>query len=283
MIQSYPGTYLLSPIDHKQYYHIDGTNIDLWISKRSENNFRERNPQLGRVEAINESDNPCGMRAGDIVAVNHRTFYKAQVGENAGFVLQDDHTEYEGRRLFRVFPESIFFKYNNHTPEVLPGYALCNEVDELEELKFEQNKAEFFYVKSFSQQGVVTHGNNVGKRVLVKKNAFYLITLDKVDYFKVKESEIVALIENGEAIPTEGNEIVEYFDDEIKHAIFDLSHMKKNNNVTAKLPNGSLAQVWRNNGVAFGGKWLIDDEMILWRWKDGMLNVDAPIGERILL
>ena len=282
-MKSNAGTYLLSIIDHKQYYHIDGTDIDLYIDKAAENNFRERNPQLGLVEAVCEEDNPFGLKVGDIVAVNHRTFFRAEVGPHRGFIYQD-HVEWEGKLLFKVNPYFIFFKYNNRTPEVLPGYVICEAVEEVDELKYEQNEAKFFHVKSFAQVGTIKYGNGIyqpGKKVLVKKSAFYLITLDKVDYFKVRESEIVAFIDGDETIPTDGNEVVEYYQDELKHAIFDLSTVKKNNHVTAKRQDGTLIQVWRNNGVPYNGKWVIDADCYIFAWRHGMRESNLPLGKRI--
>jgi hypothetical protein len=109
--QSYPGTYILSMIDHKSEIEISG--IILTIINSAQNNFRDRNPQLGKVEFICDTDNPLGLKVGDTVAVNHRTFYTAQAGPQGHRFQYQDHTEYEGVKLFRPLTEHIYFKYNN--------------------------------------------------------------------------------------------------------------------------------------------------------------------------
>lgn len=255
------GIYLLSIIDHKHF--VEFSNITLQIENSYENNFRERNPQLGRVEAVPE-DNFLHLEVGDTVAVNHRTFYYAQIGENKGFVIKD-HTVYDGVKLFRVLPEQMFLKYNNKVAEALPGFAICSNVEEKKELHLEPNEGKFYWTKEFSQRGTCEQGVHAGKEVLVLKNAFYLITLDKTDYFKVNENEIVAIIEGEEAIPVNGRYMVEY-EEEKSHSFLDLSAVKKPNNVTATDENGRKLQVWRNQGVKWGDKYIIDNEMEIGEW-----------------
>lgn len=275
-------TYLLSVIDHKSTHQIQGTDITLLISKSMENNFRERNPQLGRVEAVGE-DNPLNLSVGDTVAVNHRTFYHANVGPDKSF-LPKEFVEHDGVKIFRAELSQILFKYNNHKPELLPGQIICSGVEERKILGFDTNTGEFIWSKEFVNEGTVLYGNDKfqeGKKILVSKFGFYLVTLDGVDYFKVHENQVVAFVENGEAIPTPGNSLVKY-DTVVEHAFLDLSHVKPLNNITATDTNGNRMQVWRNNGVEWNGHWIINEEMIVWRWKQDIPET-APFGERITL
>lgn len=295
------STYLLSPINHKENYHIDtpdGEQIDLYIDKSFENNLRERNPQLGLVEAI-PIDNPYNLVVGDIVAVNHFTFY-GDIGTDKSFKIQP-HVEYGGKKLFKVLLRQIFFKYNNKTPEPVGEFLLCRDVQEQSTLCMNPNSGDFFWTKEFKQEGIIFYGNNdlpAGTKVLVLKNAFYLITLDKVDYFKVLKDEIVAKIIDGEGMPVGRNMIVEYLPEK-PHSFLDLSQTKKGNNCRAKvLAIGEInytreidgdvincvdhsmkslnindeIQVWRNQGVEYDGKRIIDTEMMLWRWDEKAEN-----------
>lgn len=263
-MRSNPGTYLLSMIDHKSEIAMSG--IILTIINSSQNNFRDRNPQLGKVEAICEYDNPLELKVGDIVAVNHRTFYKAQVGPQGHRFQLQDHCDYEGIKLFRPLTEYIYFKYNNGIPELIRGYIICTDVEEHTILGYDTNTGEFLHKKEFKQEGTILVGNDkypTGSKVSVLKYAFYLITLDKVDYFKVKESEIVVIDGN----PAPGYFAVEYVDDKKVHSMFDLSEMKSVNVCNARTDGGELVYVWRNQGVPLNGKMIIDENSVIWHYE----------------
>ena len=240
--------YLLSPIDHKSV--ING----LIIAKEYENNLRERNPQLGIVVC-----DKGGLKKGDIVAVHHFSFC-SEIGKDKSFLWQE-HVEHDGKKVFKVPADKIYFKYNNKTPEVLPGFCICKDVEELKSLNMDANTGVFSWSKRFDKSGYCTHGKYAGKHVIVKNFAFYLITLDGIDYFKVREDEVV--LADGE--PTEGNHLVEYI--EHKHELFDLSAMRANNVRARDVKTGEEMQVWRNNGVEWNGKWVIDNEMIIWMYE----------------
>ena len=213
-MKSLHGKYLLSVIEHKSQVKI--ADIILTIINSYQNNYRDRNPQLGKVEAVNDDDNPLGLKVGDIVAVNHRVFYKAQAGKEGHRFEYQEHIEHDGVKLFRPLNEHIYFKYNNDTPELINGYIICTGVEEHTTLGFDTNTGEFLHSKEFKQEGTVLIGNDrfpTGSKISVLKHAFYLITIDKVDYFKVNENEVVIL--NGE--PANDYFTVEYLDDTIEH------------------------------------------------------------------
>ncbi len=281
------STYILSIIDHKAHHEIQvgGDVIDLLVDKSYENNLRERNPQLGRVEAVGD-DNPYGLIVGDIVAVNHRTFY-GNIGDNRAFIVKD-HFEMDGKWFFKVLCEQILFKYNNKTPEPLGDTIICTEVSELSELRSEANKdINFYRYKEFGQFGTVLCGDSdlpCGTRVLTLKYAFYLVTLDGMDYFKVKKSEIVGRISGEDIVPVGKYILIEYIEPEKRHAFLDLSFVKKELGVKARIlasntlpiseminwrtetPSGDVL-VFRNQGVEYNGKRLIDIESIIWRFE----------------
>lgn len=287
-MKALPRTYILSPILHKDSYTMDN-GIVLFIDKSYENNLRERNPQLGRVEALPD-DNWLSLCIGDIVCVYHFTFY-GDIGKDRSFTFKD-HYEEGGIKYFPVKEEQMFFKYNNRIPEMLPGYLLCNGIAERDILNWNPNTCEFFHTKELEQRGVVTHTDGsfeIGSDVLVLRNSFYSITLDKVEYFRVRRREIVATIENDEAIPTDDNLLVEYLPTEeqshykywkSKGVEIDWRNYK---NVDARvirgggkkvfgLPwvtdsSGDILMVYINQGVKWKDMWVLtDDDMMIGRY-----------------
>lgn len=290
------GTYILTMINHKEEYHIDtadGVGIDLVISKSYENNLRERNPQLGRVEAVCDV-NPLQLQVGDIVAVNHFTFY-GDIGENKSFTLQP-HFEYEGQRYFKVYPRQIYFKYNYKVPQPVGDVILCSNVATKDTLGFDPNSGAFFHTSEFVQRGIVAYGNGsieTGDEILTLRSAMYLITLDKIDYFKVLRSEVVGIIRGEEVYPYGDSLLVRYKADEYQNGYSPLLYgtgIAMSNNVTAEvvrtnelpkdqylvykgnhkfdfteMPNvGDTVQVYRNQGVPFGDCWIVSPESVLY-------------------
>lgn len=263
--------YLLSLINHKEEYQLTD-DVVLYIDKSYENNLRERNPQLGRVEALPE-DNYLGLSVGDTVAVNHFTFF-GDIDKERRTTLKS-HVIHEGIKLFKANERQIFFKYNDKIVEPLPGYEVCCNVKEIFELKFIDTTASIERNKKFDKVGTIAYGERSGTNILVKSNAFYLITLDGIDYFKVRQDEIVATIKDEIITPELDTLLVEYLPEKI-HAFLDLSLCKPLNNITTRvlvsrikgIEPGELIQVWRNNGVEYNGKWLIDEEIICWRYEE---------------
>lgn len=253
------GTYLLSMIDHKSEYQLND-DITLQIDKTFENNLRERNPQLGMVEAICE-ENDLNLKVGDIVAVQHFTFY-GDIGTNKSFELKE-HVVHDGKKLFRAYEWQIFFTYNDNVAQPIGNFILCETVDE-----DKSQSGIILESKPHKNKAIVTHGDNdlkPGDIVLVLDNALYSITLDKHEYFKVKKDEVVAILKGDEIIPINGNVVIEYLPE--KENLLDLSWCKKINNITAKKESGELLQVYRNQGVKYQDKRIIDEEMILWHYE----------------
>lgn len=249
-MRALPNTYLLSPVLHKDTYELEN-GVLLAIDKSFENNLRERNPQLGTVEGLPDN-NWLNLKVGDLIAVNHFTFY-GDIGENKTFKLKE-HVIHDGKMIFPAVERQMFFKYNDKTPETLPGYLICDWVVEPEE-HFGVYFGERKYI-------LCTHGKYKGKEIKALNNAMYLITLDKQKYYKVREDEVVWA--DGELV---GDwMVVEYLPE--KETLLDLSLAKKNNNLTAKCVKGKyegqLLQVYRNQGVEWDGKRIIDEDMILW-------------------
>lgn len=225
-------------IDHKSTYDLGP--VEIQIEKQYENNLRERNPQLGRVEAS------CGeLSVGDIVAVNHFVFY-GDVGPDKSFTLQPNCGG-----LFRANDRQIFFKYNNGVPEPLNDYILCEWVIEQEE-HFGVYFGERKYIRC-------THGEYAGSDILTLPHAMYMVTLDKVDYYKVRKDEVVCV----DGRLREGYSYIEYLPE--KESL--IWGAKKPNTLLALchegVYNGETLLVYRNQGVSFRNGFIIDDEMIV--------------------
>ncbi len=283
MLTPNEGIYLLSMIDHKSTYRL-ADDLEISISKEFENNLRERNPQLGLVEFI-PGDNPLELKVGDVVAVNHFTFF-GDIGKNKSFNIQD-HTVLEDKKIFKVLPRQIYFKYNNETPEPLKDYILCQEVEIEDTVTYVDG--EFKHEKKWKQTSVVTHGDWKGKTILVLPNSFYLVTIGKTDYYKVRKDEVVAFIEYGEIVPINKNIVVEYVPEK-EHPFLDLSMVKKPIDVMAKVikkpvsdewneivglivcgittPEGDYCQVYRNQGVAYKGYRVVSGDMIIFKYEE---------------
>ncbi len=273
-----PQTYILSIIDHKAQIALS-EDVTIQIDKSFENNLRERNPQLGRVEAVCD-ENPLGLQVGDIVAVNHFTFY-GDIGENKSFTLQP-HFDYNGKTHFKVYPRQIYFKYNYRVPEPVGDVILCVGVETKTSVGFDPNSGQFFHTSEFVQIGTVAYGNGEFKKgdsVLTLRSAMYLITLDRTDYFKVLRREIVAKVVDDTPIPVGDNIVVRYRADEYQNGYSPLLYgtgIQMSNNVMADViavPTGRRVegmvqmtvsgyasegvQVYRNQGVPYNDVWVV--------------------------
>ena len=246
--------YLLTPILHKDSYQLTD-DIVIAIDKSFENNLRERNPQLGTVEAMPDN-NFLNLKVGDVVACNHFTFY-GDIGQDKAFTFRD-HFEHEGKKYFPATEFQIFFKYNDKQPEVLSGYILCEYNIEVEE---------HFGVYFGEKESIMcTHGIYAGKEVIVLKNAMYLITLDKKEYYKVREDEVVWV--DGRVV---GDNLLVKLLPEKQHEIYTL----KTNNQTAialtalnNIMVGDVLQIYRNQGVETPQGYCIPMDTVIGIWED---------------
>lgn len=254
-----PSTYILSPINHKENYELSN-GVMLYIDKSFENNLRERNPQLGRVEAVPDN-NPLGLAVGDTVAVNHFTFY-GDIGKDRAFKIQD-HFTIEGVMHFRAVPYQMFFKYNNEVAEPFSDYILCEY-----HIEAEEHFGVYFGDKKMIN---CTHGIYEGSEVLVLNNAMYLITLGRKEYYKVRVDEVVCV--DGNAV---GKYMMIEYLPEVVHGIFDLSMVKKPNNLSAMVIQsthkdvhvGDKVRVYRNQGVGFDTYRLIEEDSIIFIYEE---------------
>lgn len=231
---------------------MDGTILE--IDKSFENNLRERNPQLGRVEGVPDG-NVLGLVEGDVVAVNHFTFY-GDIGANKSFKLQD-HFVHDGKMIFRATLRQMFFKYNDKTPECFEDYILCEKHTEPEE-----HFGVYFGDKT---TWVCTHGCYVGSEVVTLKNAPYLITLDRKEYYKVRKDEVVWA---GGVVGE--NMLVRILPDK-EHSLYTI----KTNNQTAialtslgEVMIGDTIQIWKNQGVETPDGYVVGQETIIGIWTD---------------
>jgi signal peptidase I len=244
--------YLLSIIDHKSTYDLAGVTIEM--QKQYENNLRERNPQMGRVEAV-PNDNPLHLNVGDVVVVNHFTFY-GDIGEDKSFIVKP-HLLYEGIRVFRAEERQIFFRMNGDLIECMPDYIICDYRVEPEE-----HFGVYFGEKKWIE---CTHGKYAGKEVVTLKNSMYLITIGKTDYYKVRTDEVVWC--DGVV----GDYLLVRLLPEKEHEIFTI----KSNNQTAiamtgcgQVMAGDVIQIYRNQGIETPDGYAIHIESVVGVWND---------------
>lgn len=229
MIKTTSDHYLLSPIlDHKEKYDLNGTEI--YIAKDYENNLRSRNCQIGIVESVPEN-NILNLEIGDKVFVNHFTFH-GDIGDNRSFELAQ-HIEYDEKKIFRVPPMKILFKYNDDVIELVGKTIILEAVYSDEEttsgIKLEK--------KLYKDRGRVIYGNDeykVGQVVFVERNALYDLELKGKNYFKVFSYEIAGIEEGDIIIPTDGRVVLED-EDNLRSDFLDLSLVKKESTVKSKI------------------------------------------------
>lgn len=204
MLQTTTENYLLSPIlDHKEKYDLGG--IEIQIVKNYENNLRSRNCQLGIVEAVTK-ENPLNLHLGDIVFTYHFAFH-GDIGSNKSFKF-NKHTEYNGKKIFRVPPSSIYFKYNNENIELVGDTMI------LEEMMSPEISPSGLYLESkpYKDRGRVVYSSDdtiVGLTVFVDTNALYALELKDKKYFKVLAKEVVGVIYDDEIFPTSGRVLLQ--------------------------------------------------------------------------
>jgi len=238
------GTYILSIIDHKSEYDLGGVTIQ--IEKQYENNLRERNPQLGKVEGLPD-DNWLSLEIGDTIAVNHFTFY-GDIGKDKSFTLKD-HFEIDEVKYFPAKANQMFFRYNDGIPEPFDEYVLCDY--------FEDEYEKFgLYL---TRKGIrCTHGEYAGQEVYCLKHSMYAIELDKKVFYKVRKDEIVMV---GEELRPGWNIVQPY-----PETFVDIIGWTPPNNHRAKCIKGDYEgqdiQVFRGQGVEYEDYRIIDEEMI---------------------
>ena len=255
--------YILSPIiDHKEKYDLGG--IEIKISKDWENNLRTRNCQLGVVEAIPQL-NPLELTLGDIVFVNHFTFH-GDIGANRAFTF-NDHVVHEGKMLFKVPIRNILFKYNNETIEVVGQIVIVQSEDQDKQTPNGISLPE----TQFKDRGRVIYSKDesiIGKIVLVERNALYPLELKGLEYNKVFQDEIIAVLDGDEIYPTDGRVVLEDQDDNLSSSILDLSMVKQNNTIRAKIiKTGKLSRT---------DEWMKAGDMVL-RFRGGGVKINGQV------
>lgn len=201
-------------LEQKKTYHIPGTEIDLLIENKYNDNYRERNPNYAEVVYIPNSNKFQGyekyrhydqiLKPGDKVCVQH-------------FQLIDDRNEskaiaedFDGKPLFLVDLREVYFKIVKNKPVPLSNYTLCEYADPLKdktssglfipEIAQEQERRNskqviVKYVSEFvKKQGV--NSVSPGDRVLFIDYADYELEFDGKKYLKIASDEILGILED---------------------------------------------------------------------------------------
>lgn len=260
--------YILSPIlDHKEKYDLGGHEI--LIVKDYENNLRRRNCQLGIVEAI-PTLNPLKLSLGDIVFVHHFSFH-GDIGQGRSFTLRP-HAEVEGKKIFRLPVQNIFFRYNEEIIEPLGDIIILEEMYSPSESK----SGLILESKPYKDRGRIVSASDdtmVGKVVFVEPNSLYPLELKDKAYFKIFENEIVGYFEDDVLFPAKGRVLLQDFEEDIFKNDLDLSMIRKTNCIRATvIRTGDLDKVqhhdewikkgdtvlrFRNYGVKYEGQVIV--------------------------
>jgi co-chaperonin GroES (HSP10) len=163
---------------------------------------------------------------GDTVFVHHFTF-QGDIGQNRSFT-EKEHIQYEGKDLYPVMKDKIFFKYNNDEIEPLGDFVIVEEV-----LTDEQTPSGIFLEqKPYKDRGRIIYALNIdllGEVVLIENHALYPLEIKGKNYYRIYENEIAGFITTGEVRPSENRILVVDHDLEAKSSLLDLSFMAKPN------------------------------------------------------
>lgn len=180
-------------INEKREYKIEGTDVELMIENKFNENLRERNPVSAIVTAVPDGYTECSI--GDAVWVNHFTFLdhsnrKEYSVKNGGF----DHYRVEIREVFckviggELIPLNDYFftEVIVDNTEDVSGFSLP---------EFMKNKALRDRVRVSIPNPIHNkHNLKSGDVIHILKNADYLIKIMGKEYARVRESEINAIL-----------------------------------------------------------------------------------------
>lgn len=278
-LRSLNGNYLLKgELKQKEEYDL-GIGQPIYIAKEYENNLRDRNPQIGEVMALPD-ENPLNLKVGDRVFVNHMVFYGEIGATSKDYVLQD-HVTHNGEKLFSCPVKDIY--YNIVDEQLTPvGEILLMEVIEEEE----EQSGIYLGTTKRKDRAVVIDGNGQyekGDLLLVESNALYPLTFNKQDYYRLRASEVMAVVKGEEIIPTKGRIVVKDLIEE-KKSVLDLSFMRQVKEVESEViaigegiwefEVGDIAIRRQSRGLKYNGYTILTIQ--------GKLNDESVWGKKIV-
>lgn len=128
IIPNQPYVYCKADLEQKKIHHVDGTDIDLYIENKFNENLRERNPNYATVIYVpnvthftgyDKKQYPQILQPGDLVCLQH---FQLQGHSNESL---EEIEDVDGMPLFRVDLKEVYFKINEGKPELLSDYTLC--------------------------------------------------------------------------------------------------------------------------------------------------------------
>lgn len=226
-LKTQKGIYLLrGDLKHKEEHRLT-EDVTIYIAKEFENNLRERNPQIAYVEGIPE-DNPFNLNYGDKIIVHHMVFFGEIAKDSPDYVLQP-HVVHQYEKLFPCRLNDIYFRVLDNlegSDQLVPleGILLMEPVVD------EEETASGIYIGSKERKDVasVVSGDSYhkGDQLLVETNALYPFVHNKVKYFRLRDSEVMGLINEDNVLIPANDRIVLKDGDLVKDSFLDLSLVK---------------------------------------------------------
>lgn len=230
-------------------------------------------------------------------------------------ILQDDHHGLTGKKAFVHYgasevcewldtetaflkPEMIFFFIEPDgtltcSPNTYLGETILNETVRTESgIYLTPDGGEIAVCRvRLNRIPAQAHELGIGDEVITIDNSQYMLKYGGRKYVKLKYSEIVAVIRDGEAHPVgqfllieQADSAEQVVDNSImrefvqKHRIYApgsasyLKDQRRKETTTAKLcrewnghPAGTEFTVWKNQGFEHGGKRIVDEGTLIWR------------------
>lgn len=198
-------------VNQKKHHQIPGTDIDLYIENKFNENLRERNPNYAEVAYVSDSPDYEGyepgrvfknkLSSGDNVCVQHFQIVDHNGNSNAFAVDKD------GNDLFLVDIREVYFRDNGGTPETCSNYILCEREDLVETtesgiiipetIQDEYRRGTSRAVVRYTSDQL-TYNIKPGDVILFIKYADYELTYGGKTYLKLAEDEIMGVFGNNE-------------------------------------------------------------------------------------
>lgn len=263
-------------LNHKEEYELDN-GTTLYIAKEYENNLLERNCQIGYIRGIPE-DNPYNLKIGDEVFVHHMVFFGEIAEHTKSYTYNPDHFPYDDKLLFKCELQDMYFKLNGEEIIPLGDILLMDPI-------VEEDIRSGIYLGEVKHKDIakVINGNgyfNDGEILFVEKNSLYPITINKQKYFRLRANLVMGVTNGDELIPTKGRIVVKDIVEERTHSFLDLSMMKEEKFIKAKVIATSGVRYMNKGDIilrAKSGGLVYKDKIVL--TVEGDLNEGSVYGK----
>lgn len=207
-VPNYPHVICKANLEQKRTYHIKGTDIDLFIENKFNENLRERNPNRAEVVYVPEFSTFKGYESkfraftqsllpGDIVYIQH--FQLADHSGDSNVAMLD----YDGTELFLVDLREVYFKVVDGTPIPFGSNMLCEYTNPEkaftesgliipEVARAGRRRAEGRATVRYISPDV--RNVSVGDKIMFEKHADYSVEFNDKQYLKITDDEVLGIL-----------------------------------------------------------------------------------------